>query len=69
MFNSIKIGHYKEGLYPIQHINALHSKLKKWMKDFNDVATKYLSNYLYWFKWLQFFNKDKEIQKVRIFSA
>ena len=27
----IKRGKHKEGLYHIQHINALHSNLKKWM--------------------------------------
>lgn len=30
--NRIKRGKHKEGLYHIQHINALHSNLKKWMK-------------------------------------
>ncbi len=63
----VKTGHYKEGLYHIQHINSLHSKLKKWIKIFNGVATKYLSNYLYWFKWLQFFNEEKEIVKSKNF--
>lgn len=63
----VKSGYYKEGAYHIQHINSLHSKLKKWIKDFNGVSTKYLSNYLYWFKWLQFFNEDKEIVKSKNF--
>ena len=63
----VKSGHHTEGLYHIQHINALHSKLKKWIKDFNGVSTKYLSNYLYWFKWLQFFNEDKDIIKSKNF--
>jgi len=49
---------HKEGLYHIQHINALHSNLKKWMNRFNGVATKYTSNYIKWFKWLQVFDKD-----------
>lgn len=30
----IKRGKHKEGLYHIQHINALHSNLKKWMNRF-----------------------------------
>ena len=25
------------------------------------------SNYLYWFKWLQFFKEDKEITKIKNF--
>ena len=63
----IKRGKHKEGLYHIQHINALHSNLKKWMNRFNGVATKYISNYIKWFKWLQIFNTDKEIIKAKNF--
>ncbi len=55
----IKRGKHKEGIYHIQHINAFHSKLKKWMDRFNGVATKYLANYMYWFKWLEVFNTEK----------
>ncbi|NRT35910.1 hypothetical protein BJV38_001506 [Clostridium beijerinckii] len=51
----------------IQLINALHSDLKKWMNRFNGVATKYLSNYVKWFKWLQIFDADKEIIKAKNF--
>ncbi|WP_315077495.1 IS1595 family transposase [uncultured Clostridium sp.] len=56
----IKRGRHKEGVYHIQHINAFHSKLKKWMDMFNGVSTKYLSNYMYWLKWLQIFNQEKD---------
>ena len=42
----IKIGKHKEGIYHIQHINALHSNLKKWMGRFNGVSSKYVSNYM-----------------------
>ncbi len=41
--------------------------LKKWMNRFNGVATKYLSNYVKWFKWLQIFDTDKEIIKAKNF--
>ena len=37
------------------------------MNRFNGVATKYLSNYIKWFKWLQIFYTDKEIIKVKNF--
>jgi len=30
------------------------------MNRFNGVATKYISNYMYWFKWVQLFENDKE---------
>lgn len=48
----IPSGKNKVGIYHIQHINSYHSQLKGWMKRFNGVATKYLNNYLNWFKWL-----------------
>ncbi len=66
---SHKRGKHKEGIYHIQHINAVHSKLKKWMNKFNGVATKYISNYLYWFKWLQLFETDKEVVKIKNFMV
>ena len=65
----IKRGKHKEGIYHIQHINAVHSKLKKWMDRFNGVATKYISNYMYWFKWLQLFEHDKESVKIKNFMV
>jgi len=63
----VKRGKHKEGIYHIQHINAVHSKLKKWMDKFNGVATKYICNYMYWFKWLELFENDKESVKVKNF--
>ena len=42
----IKRGKHKEDIYHIQHINNLHSNLKRWMNRFNGVATKYLENYM-----------------------
>lgn len=38
-----------EGIYHIQNVNYLHSKLKEWIKPFNGVATKYLQNYMNYF--------------------
>lgn len=38
----------KQKVFHIQHVNAYHSDLKKWMIRFNGVATKYLPNYLAW---------------------
>lgn len=63
----IKRGKHKEGIYHIQHINAFHSKLKKWMERFNGVATKYISNYIKWFKWLHVFDTEKEMVKTKNF--
>lgn len=47
----------KKGIYNIQHINNYHSRLKKFMQNFNGVATKYLNNYL---AWNNFVNYAKE---------
>ena len=63
----IKKGKHKEDIYHIQHINAIHSKLKKWMNRFNGVSNKYISNYMCWFKWLQLFETDKEVVEIKNF--
>lgn len=47
----IERGKRKKGIYHINHINALHSKLKLWMKRKYGVSTKYIDNYMYWFNW------------------
>lgn len=48
----LKTGNAKKGIYNIQHINAYHSKLKKFIYSFSGVSTKYLNNYLLWNSWL-----------------
>ena len=53
----LKNGVAKKGIYNIQHINNYHSRLKKFMQNFNGVATKYLNNYL---AWNNFVNYAKE---------
>jgi transposase-like protein len=62
----IKRGHHKNGIYHISHINSLHSLFKGWLRPFNGVSTKYLSNYIHWFKWLQNFKAEKETVKAKI---
>lgn len=37
----------------IQKVNSLHSRLDKWMRQFNGVATTYLQNYMNYFITLQ----------------
>jgi transposase-like protein/IS1 family transposase len=41
--------HVIKGLYHIQNVNGLHSRLKQFLNRFKGVATKYLDNYLAWF--------------------
>jgi transposase-like protein len=43
----------KKGIYHVQHVNNFHKRLTDWMDRFLGVATKYLDNYLYWFRWLE----------------
>ena len=39
------------GAYHLQNVNGLHSQLKRFMRPFNSVATKYLDNYLTFWQW------------------
>lgn len=55
--NSNKGEYVKKGIYHIQHVNAYHQRLKKWMERFNGVATKYMDNYLFWFRFLELHKK------------
>ncbi|MCL6597688.1 MAG: IS1595 family transposase [Alicyclobacillus macrosporangiidus] len=43
----------RKGIYHVQHVNSYHKRLKKWMERFQGVATKYLDNYLFWFRFLE----------------
>ena len=43
--------HVKQGVYHIQNVNSIHHRLKKWIDHtFWGVSTKYLQNYLCWFR-------------------
>ena len=48
-----------KGIYHIQNVNSYHSRLKAWMNKFKGVASKYLSNYLHWFEFVDSIAKDK----------
>ncbi|WP_047155301.1 IS1595 family transposase [Aneurinibacillus tyrosinisolvens] len=69
---NIRKGVYvKKGIYHIQHVNNYHMRLKKWMKRFQGVATKYLDNYLYWFRFLEVIKKldTRDKPKSMLLSA
>ena len=40
-----------QGAYHLQTVNSLHSQLKRFIRPFNGVATKYLDNYLVFWQW------------------
>ncbi len=52
----------KKGIFHIQHVNNFHNRLKGWMERFQGVGTRYLDNYLYWFRWLEL-GKDLAFDK------
>ncbi|NGQ94871.1 IS1595 family transposase [Brevibacillus sp. SYP-B805] len=60
IINANKGVHVRKGVYHIQHVNAYHQRLKKWMERFNGVATKYIDNYLFWFRFLEL---NKQLSK------
>lgn len=39
------------------------------MERLNGAATRYIRNYMYWFKWLELFENHKETIKVKNFMA
>jgi transposase-like protein len=54
-----------DSVYHLQHINALHSGFKRWIQVFNGVSSKYLNNYLAWFKFLQISKKNKKSDRIK----
>ena len=42
-----------EKVFHIQNVNSYHSRLHGWMNRFHGVATKYLDNYLSWFRFFE----------------
>ena len=42
-----------DGAWHVQNVNAYHSRLKAWIRKFHGVATRYLKNYLGWFRALE----------------
>lgn len=49
----IPTGKHSDGIFNLSSINSLHSRFKTWIRKFNGVSTKFLPNYLTWFKWLE----------------
>lgn len=51
--------HVKNGVYHIQNVNSLHNRIKKWISsEFWGVSTKYLQNYLNWYRVQQAFKNS-----------
>lgn len=52
--------HVKSKCYHVQHVNSLDNRYERWIKPFYGVATKYLSQYLNWFVFIQKMKKSSE---------
>ena len=52
-------------IYGRQNVFKYNIKLREWMKNFNGVATKYLNNYLSWFKFLFLSDKFKPLGRIK----
>ncbi|MRX72205.1 IS1595 family transposase [Bacillus lacus] len=62
----------KKGIFHVQNVNNFHSRLKTWIRRFQGVATKYLDNYLYWFRWLEIdkhLSFEKQVEQMLISSC
>ena len=54
----------KNGIYHIQHVNSTHNKIKKWIDNrFWGVSTKYLQQYLNWYRTKEMLKDSREITK------
>jgi len=64
--------HVIKGIYHIQNVNSYHQRFKKWINRFNGVASKYLDNYLSWFRFLDsngFEDNDRNIRNMIVNSC
>ncbi len=53
----------KDGIYHVQKVNSLASEFKRWLnKNFINVSTKYLQNYLNWFEMNQILKNEEKIE-------
>jgi transposase-like protein len=57
-----------DNIYHVQNVNSLHSQLKKFMIKFNGVATKYLQNYVNYYKAFSSLKKRTEILAISLLN-
>jgi len=56
-----------DGAWHVQNVNGYHSRLKRWMRRFKGVATKYLDSYLGWHRAIE--RSDHAVSKPASFLA
>ena len=64
VFN-VKKKEYTRGQYGVQRVNNYHNRLKQFLRRFNGVSSKYLSNYLVWNNFLNY-AKESVGEKLRL---
>ena len=47
---NMRAGTHARGPWHIQNVNAYHSRFKGWLRRFNGISSRYLTNYLGWFR-------------------
>lgn len=55
-----------EKIYHIQNVNRIHGQLKDWTRKFNGIATKYLQNYLNYFRLINLVKDQNQIAQYAI---
>ena len=61
----IKVFGQYDPIYNVKRVFKYNRELREWMRNFNGVATKYLNNYLTWFKFLFISKKYKEFNRIK----
>lgn len=55
-----------EKIYHIQNVNRIHGQLKEWIRKFNGIATKYLQNYLNYFRLINLVKGQSQMAQYAI---
>ena len=61
----VKVFGQSNPIYNVKRVFEYNRELREWMRNFNGVATKYLNNYLTWFKFLFISKKYKEFNRIK----
>jgi transposase-like protein len=64
MLSARKKQYVTDKIYHTQHVNNIYGQLKKFMLQFNGVSSKYLQNYVNYFKSHMNIEDDKTLMKV-----
>ncbi|MGN1033696.1 MAG: IS1595 family transposase, partial [Intestinibacter sp.] len=61
----MKVSKGSRFIYTAKNAFEYNTKLGNWLRNFKGVATKYLNNYLIWFKFLFISKKYKEFNRIK----